>query len=156
MVEIERKFLVIGDTWMHGVTKKTDITQGYLSRSDGRSVRIRTMDEMAFITIKVGKDVTARQEFEFEMPFELATSLLGFLDGDELIKKTRHLVPLTERLAFEVDEFHGELDGLLLAEIELQSVGQRFPRPEWLGGEVTHDPAFLNENLARSYPQIPS
>lgn len=153
MIEIERKFLVAGDEWRKSVVSSASITQGYVSKSSGRSVRVRVVDEHALVTVKIGKDVLARHEFEFGLPLDQATTLLSLLASDEVVQKTRHLVPLAESLAFEIDEFHGDLDGLILAEIELREAGQSFPRPSWVGDEVTHNPAYLNENLASWRPR---
>lgn len=142
--EIERKFLVTSNDWRtpHGER----ICQGYLNRDKERTVRIRLRGPDAFITIK-GISVGARRaEFEYAIPLADAKPLLALCEKP-LIDKTRHTVEHAGS-TWEIDEFHGDNAGLVVAEIELNSEDQPFERPPWLGAEVTHDPRYFNAQLA--------
>jgi len=146
-VEIERKFLVLRGAWpgAASIDTSTRLQQGYLSRERGRSVRVRRAGERAFLTIKGAAEGLARPEFEYEIPLADAGPLLA-LCARPLIDKVRHVVH-HEGHTWEVDEFAGANAGLLVAEIELETEGESFARPPWLGEEVTHDPRYLNSNL---------
>ena len=146
-VEIERKFLVQNSEWREFVIARSKISQGYLLSVPGKSVRIRLKDERAFLTAKLGTHALSRNEIEFEIPTEAASELLELACDDEVIRKERHVVPADDGLKWEIDVFSGNLEGLILAEIELPQVDHEFPVPTWLGMEVTNDRAFLNENL---------
>ena len=143
-VEIERKFLVRGDGWKtgHGVR----FIQGYLNHDRERTVRVRIAGNKAFLTIKGINNGAARAEFEYEIPVSDAEQLLKICDGP-LIEKTRHMIDYAG-MTWEVDEFHGANDGLVVAEIELQNAAQTFDRPAWIGPEVTADARYFNSNLA--------
>ncbi len=142
--EIERKFLVKGDGWK--TRNRSSYRQGYLSTEPERIVRVRTVDQKGFLTIK-GKTVgMTRQEFEYEIPLDEARELLENFCLKPLLEKTRYRVPF-EKVVFEVDEFHGENKGLIVAEIELENENQEIPIPDWLGKEVTDDPRYYNSNL---------
>ncbi|WP_018336434.1 CYTH domain-containing protein [Butyricimonas synergistica] len=148
-LEIERKFLVKGNfkTESHVSTR---VTQGYLSSSPERTVRVRIKGEKGFITIK-GKgnaSGTSRYEWEKEIPVEEARELLQLCEPG-IIDKTRYLIRHEGHL-FEVDEFHGENDGLVIAEIELKNENENFSRPAWLGEEVTGDRKYYNAMLSRN------
>lgn len=145
-IEIERKFLVQGDGWRQGPERQRRLSQGYLSRDPARTVRVRVAGEQAFLTIKGQTRGASRAEFEYPIPLSDAQALLGLCDGP-LVDKTRHLVEVAGHL-WEVDEFHGDNAGLVLAEIELDSEGETFERPAWLGAEVTGDGRYVNANLA--------
>lgn len=148
--EIERKFLVNGD-FKEKALRHFDIRQGYLSSHPERSVRIRIKNRQAFITIK-GKssaDGTSRFEWEKEIPLKEAEELLKICEPG-IIQKTRYLVPASDNLFFEVDEFHGENQGLLLAEIELPHQDFPFYKPHWLGQEVTGDAKYYNAALSKN------
>lgn len=142
-IEIERKFLVVGDAWRQGAG--TRYSQGYLNRDKHRTVRVRVAGEQAFLTIKGATQGASRVEFEYEIPLQEAESLLLLCDGP-LIQKTRYLHHLGG-FTWEVDEFFGDNAGLVVAEIELTSEDQAFERPDWVGDEVTHDPRYFNANL---------
>jgi len=148
--EIERKFLVVSNTWRDAVTKSTRIEQGYLSADRERAVRVRVKGERAFLTIKGGAKAGGieRLEFEYEVPVEDAATMIAELCQPGTIKKVRHLVEV-EGHTFEVDVFEGDNAGLIIAELELTSVDQPFPRPGWLGEEVSHDARYLNARLAK-------
>ncbi len=145
-LEIERKFLVNGD-FKKDAFKSYHIIQGYICRGTGRSVRIRVRDEEAFITIKgkASKGGLSRFEWEKPIPVNEAMELLELRDG-ALIDKTRHLVKAGSHV-FEVDEFHGDNEGLVMAEVELGSEDETFERPFWLGDEVTGDRRYYNSSL---------
>ena len=146
--EIERKFLVRGDDWRGLATGKT-YRQGYLSTVKERTVRVRTIDDKGFLTIKGISRGVSRSEFEYEIPAEEANELLDDLCERPLIEKRRYKIP-AGRHTWEVDEFFGENDGLIVAEIELASESEAFERPSWIGEEVSSDPRYFNANLIRN------
>jgi len=147
--EIERKFLVKGE-FMPFVSKSTRIVQGYLSSVPERTVRVRIKGDKGFLTIKgIGNDSGAsRFEFEKEITVDEANDLLKICEPG-VIDKVRHLVKV-EPYTFEVDEFHGENEGLTVAEIELPDENAAFDRPEWLGEEVTGDKRYYNSMLMKN------
>ena len=125
------------------------IRQGYIAHDMGRSVRVRILDDKGILTVKgpfIG--VGSRPEWEKEISLQEAEELFLICKPGS-IDKTRWIVPAGER-KFEVDEFHGENEGLVMAEIELESQDEAFERPSWLGEEVTGDPRFYNGYLARN------
>jgi adenylate cyclase len=146
--EIERKFLVAGE-FRAGVVKSQRIVQGYLSSVPERTVRVRIRGESGFLTIKgIGSASGAqRYEWEREIPAGEAEELLRLCEPG-VIDKTRHLVPVGGH-TFEVDEFHGENDGLVLAEVELASEDESVQLPGWLGDEVTGDVRYYNSMLMK-------
>ena len=152
-IEIERKFLVVGDGWRGAIVRSRAIRQGYVGQSDHASVRLRRIDDQAVITIKSREPGMRRAEFEYPIPPEDADAMLGFACGDRLIDKTRYEVEHQGAL-WEVDVFHGRLEGLIIAEIELQREDQEVVSPDWIGREVTHDPRYYNDALA-SCDQLP-
>lgn len=141
--EIERKFLVQGDAWRtdHGVR----IRQGYLNRDKERTVRVRIAGSKAFLTVKGVNTGASRKEFEYGIPVVDAEQLLLICEGP-IIEKIRHTVA-DGGMVWEIDEFHGANEGLIVAEVELEQEYQCFKRPVWLGEEVTHDPRYFNSNL---------
>lgn len=143
-LEIERKFLVSGHAW-HSADAVL-YRQGYLNRDKQRTVRVRIAGDRAFLTIKGVSSGATRVEFEYEIPVSEAAQLLTLCDGP-LIEKTRHRVTVGPHV-WEVDEFHGDNDGLVVAEIELGSEDEAFARPEWVTVEVTEDARYYNSNLA--------
>ena len=149
--EIERKFLVRSDAWRADASKAgvsgVRIRQGYLSTSAARSVRVRTAGERATLNVKGNKVGPRATEFEYPIPFRDALQLLEELCRRPPIEKTRYDIPAPDGHIWEVDEFHGENTGLVVAEIELSHEDQAFTRPDWLGEEVTEDPRYLNTNL---------
>ena len=144
-LEIERKFLVITDEWRAG-REGQRYCQGYLARGNGATVRVRRAGPRAYLTIKGEPDGITRPEFEYEVPVEDAEAMLKHLCDRPLIEKTRFLVA-HEGVVWEVDEFHGDNAGLIVAEVELDHPDQAFSRPQWVGEEVTGDPRFRNSNL---------
>ena len=146
--EIERKFLVAGD-FRGEVSGASHIVQGYLSSARGRTVRVRLRDDRGWITVKGPAQGLTRIEWEKEIPAE-ETRLLLSLCEPGILDKTRHLVPSADgKHIWEVDEFHGDNAGLLVAEIELASEDDAFPRPAWLGEEVTGDRRYYNSSLTK-------
>ena len=145
--EIERKFLVAGTRWRDGAVGRR-FRQGYLSVEKERTVRVRTADDQAWLTIKGLTRGFTRVEYEYPIPLPDARELLDKLCHQPIIDKTRYEVRYAGHL-WEVDEFHGANEGLVVAEIELASEQEIFTRPPWLGDEVSDDPRYFNANLIR-------
>ena len=148
-IETERKFLVLDDSYKAQAVESHRIRQGYIAHDMGRSVRVRILDDKGILTVKgpfIG--LGSRPEWEKEISLKEAEELFLICKPGS-IDKTRWIVPAGER-KFEVDEFHGENEGLVMAEIELESQDEAFERPSWLGEEVTGDPRFYNGYLARN------
>lgn len=148
MNEIERKFLVkesIQEVLKYLVPKA--IRQGYIMDLDGKTVRVRTKGEKGFLTIKGKTSGITRSEFEYEIPFEDATQLLDHFCSAEL-SKDRYLLNVGDK-SWDIDVFHGKLEGLIIAEIELDSEEESFKEPEWLLEEVSYDPRYYNSNLVK-------
>lgn len=149
-LEIERKFLVLDTSFKHEAFSSSHIRQGYICSGHGRTVRIRIRDSRAYITIK-GPSLNgglSRYEFEQEIPFADAEDLM-LLCEPGIIDKTRWLVT-SGRHTFEVDEFHGDNDGLVVAEVELGSEDEAFQKPAFIGQEVTGDRRYYNSHLRRN------
>lgn len=154
--ETERKFLLLNDSWRAAVSSSTRIRQGFLPSTGSVFVRIRSAGDSATITIKAPKRGLTRLEYEYPIPLPDAAELLDTLCDRPLIDKTRHLVPHANH-TWEIDEFHADNSGLIVAELELDSEDEPFDRPPWLGQDVSHDPRYLNVNLAKHpYPTWPS
>ncbi len=147
--EIERKFLVNGD-FKSLSRKQFRVTQAYLSSVPGRTVRIRIKDDKGYITIKGlrSKSGVSRYEWEKEIPLDEAKELLNLCEPG-IIDKTRFLVDAGKH-TYEVDEFYGDNDGLVVAEVELESEDEDFKKPLWLGEEVTGINKFYNSMLAKN------
>ena len=150
--EIERKFLVVSDAFKAQATKSYEIEQGYLCKEPGRTIRVRLRDEKAFLTIKSGmlREGLARLEWEREIDASDAREMLQIcMPG--VISKTRYIIPAPpykgEPRCWEVDVFHGRLDGLVLAELELGDEHEPYEKPVWLGEEVTGQPQYYNANM---------
>ncbi|WP_417941586.1 CYTH domain-containing protein [Flavobacterium sp. RS13.1] len=149
MVEIERKFLVKSDEFKAQAFAQNKIAQGYLSSLPERTVRIRIKGEKGFITIKgIGHHGgMTRFEWENEIPLGEAQELLKLCEKGK-IEKTRFEIQSGNHI-FEVDEFYGENEGLVMAEIELESENESFEKPDWLGDEVTNDERYYNAYLSK-------
>ncbi len=146
--EIERKFLVISDAFKSQATARYEIMQGYLCKEPGKTIRVRIRDTRAFLTIKSSllRDGIAKFEWEKEIELSDAKELMQIcLPG--VISKTRYIIPADGGRKWEVDVFHGRLDGLVLAELELGAEDEAYTRPEWLGEEVTGQPQYYNANM---------
>ncbi len=144
-IEIERKFLVIGEDWKRGATPQ-HIGQGYLNRDKQRTVRVRIAGEKAWMTVKGVSQGAIRPEFEYPIPLEDASQLLKLCEGSP-VEKFRWRVP-QGGLVWEVDEFIGDNAGLVVAELELSAEDQQFDKPAWVGLEVTGDARYFNSSLA--------
>ncbi len=152
-VEIERKFLLRSDAWRAQIERTVPMAQGYLnghaevaSGAQLTSVRVRLEGDVAALNIKSREAGPSRQEFEYAIPVEEARALLALCVGGR-IEKLRHLVRHGAHL-WEIDEFADDNAGLVVAEVELETVDQAFERPDWLGAEVTHLTRYYNLALA--------
>lgn len=147
-IETERKFLVKGE-FRHLAVKELKITQAYLSIDPYKTIRIRISDVKAYVTIKglpSGESIS-RNEWEYPIPFTDATEMMKICIAGKIVK-SRYLIPAGKH-TFEVDVFHDKNEGLVIAEIELSSDDEKFEIPEWLGEEVTGNPAYYNANLIK-------
>lgn len=150
MIEIERKFLVASNAFKSDALRKNNIAQGYLSAHTERTVRVRIKGEKGYLTIKGESNETGLSRFEWEkdISVEEAKQLL-LLCEKGVIEKIRYEIQVGEHL-FEVDEFLGENEGLVIAEVELQSESEIFEKPSWLGIEVTQDHRYYNSYLSQN------
>ena len=150
MIEIERKFLVVSDTYKKEAFSEKRIIQGYLSSNPERIVRVRIKENKAYLTIKGSSNASGMSRFEWEKEIAVdeAKNLL-LLCEKGVIDKTRFEVKVGHH-TYEVDEFYGENEGLEMAEIELQSETELFEKPEWLGEEVTNDKRYYNSYLSKN------
>lgn len=147
--EIERKFLVKSDKWKKGtLLKKVDIKQGYLSNTGGQQVRIRTMNNQAFITIKSPRVGLTRQEYEYEIPIADGNKILE-MSVTPLITKTRYYVYDDVKQMWEIDVYKGINRGLVVAELELENEKQIITQPSWIGREVSKDRQYTNKYLTQ-------
>ena len=144
--EIERKFRVKEGSWRQA--KGTKYRQGYLNSAKERIVRVRTIDDKGYLTIKGLTVGVSRMEFEYKIPRQDADALLEICEKP-LIEKDRYKIE-HGGFVWEVDEFFGENQGLIVAEIELESEDQYFSKPDWVGEEVTGDPRYFNSNLIKN------
>ena len=146
-IEIERKFLVKGDEW-RSLATGTIYRQGYLSTKKGCSVRVRLVGELGYLTIKGLTEGYSRPEYEYSIPAEDAQEMLDKLCDRPLIEKTRYKIEWAG-LIWEVDEFAGENQGLIVAEVELPDANHPLELPDWIGKEVSDDSRYYNVNLAQ-------
>jgi len=152
--EIERKFLVRNEKWRPG-PEGLFCRQGYLATSSesgssaGATIRVRVMGEQGFLTIKGRQQGITRSEYEYPIPLEDASALLDEFCPWGLVEKVRYRREY-DGLTWEIDEFFGENDGLIVAEIELQDAAQTVSLPGWIGQEVSDDPRYRNANLAKN------
>lgn len=144
--EIERKFLVKGDGWRGA--EGTMYRQGYLSTVKERTVRVRVAGDAGYLTVKGLSEGATRTEFEYEIPLRDAEAMLDHLCERPLIEKRRHKIDYAG-VTWEVDVFFGANEGLVLAEVELESEEQTVDCPPWVGQEVTDDPRYFNANLVQ-------
>ena len=147
--EIERKFLVKDGRYKEQAFASSRIRQGYICSSHGRTVRVRIRDARGYLTIKGPSDNggLSRYEFEKEITLDEAEHLMQLCEPG-LIDKTRYLVKSGTH-TFEVDEFYGENEGLVMAEVELQSEDESFEKPDFIGKEVTGDRRYYNGHLSK-------
>lgn len=144
-VEIEHKYLVINDSYKKLSIKKIEIRQGYLNRNPDRTVRVRTYGKKGYLTVKGRNQGCQRLEFEYEIPFEEACEILELAENG-IVEKTRFIVPF-EGHTWEIDEFHGNLQGVVLAEVELPEMDIVYKKPPFIGADITGDPSYYNSNL---------
>ena len=144
--EIERKFLVTNDSWRQLATGNP-YSQGYISTTEpGQTVRVRIAGKQGYLTLKGPTKGITRTEFEYPIPVKEAKEMLETMCGS-LIEKVRYRLPIGN-LVWEIDDFSGENEGLIVAEVELSSETQQIDRPNWLGKEVSGDPRYYNANLS--------
>jgi adenylate cyclase len=150
MIEIERKFLVKSEEYKERAFAKNEIAQGYLNSNPERTVRVRIKGNQGYLTIKGKGNETgmSRLEWEKEIPVDEARQLLNLCESG-IISKIRHEVKF-ENHTFEIDEFIGENEGLVIAEIELHSEGEAFEKPDWLGEEVTNNERYYNSYISKN------
>ncbi len=148
--EIERKFLLVSDAWRAFIHRSEAFRQGYLSSSKRASVRVRIADNTATLNIKSMTLGIQRLEYEYEIPLLEAAELLDQLCERPLIEKTRHFVEFGGKL-WEIDEFHGDNAGLIVAEVELDAPDDVIPMPDWAGADVSHLERYYNVRLTQ-YP----
>ena len=146
--EIERKFLVSGDDWRR-LAPGIAYRQGYLSTVKERTVRVRTVGDKGYLTVKGLSVGATRSEFEYEISAADANEMLDSLCEKPIIEKVRYKIPFGD-LTWEVDEFTGVNAGLIVAEVELSDEAQRIAKPDWIGIEVTGDSRYFNANLVAS------
>jgi CYTH domain-containing protein len=146
--EIERKFLVQNDNW-RALGQGKLYRQGYLTTNPDCTVRVRIAGDQGYLTIKGATTGISRAEYEYGIPLEDAAQLLDTLCQPPLIEKTRDRIPAAKGLVWEVDEFAGENQGLIIAEIELPNAEQSVELPDWIGPEVSNDPRYFNSNLSK-------
>ena len=144
-LEIEHKYLVKNDSFKRLATSHSLILQGYLCREPERTVRVRIKGDKGFLTVKGRNNGASRAEFEYEICRDDAAAMLEMCIPP-ILEKTRYIVPFSGHI-WEVDEFHGVRTGLVTAEIELASEDEKYEKPEFLGQDVTGDPAYYNSNL---------
>jgi CYTH domain-containing protein len=147
-VEIERKFLVVGNEWRN-LGEGVIYRQGYLASRDGITVRVRVAGENGYITVKGATEGISRAEYEYAIPLTDAIELLETLCDRPLIEKIRYQIQW-EGVQWEVDEFMGANQGLILAEVELTDANQHITLPNWIGKDVSDDPRYFNVSLVRS------
>lgn len=145
-LEIERKFLVINDDYRLMASKSVNLKQGYLSTRKESTVRIRVKNNRAYITIKGINTGATRCEWEYSIPYDDAIEMMALSQG-VVIDKIRYIVEY-EGFIWEIDEFKGAHDGLVVAEIELKDENETFPIPPFIGEEVTGNVAYYNSTLA--------
>lgn len=148
--EIERKFLVKSDDYKHIAESSVEIAQGYLNRDPHRTVRVRRKGDKGYLTVKGMTTGIRREEYEYEIPLTDAINMMQ-LALPEVVEKTRWHVIYAGHL-WEVDEFHGRLQGLTLAEVELPSENTPVDLPPFIGEDVSNDPRYFNSNLSTLTP----
>lgn len=147
--EIERKFLVLDDSWRAEATRSVRMRQGYLSGGGQSSIRVRVQGDEAFLNIKSATLGVRRLEYEYPIPLRDAEEMLDRLCAGPLIEKTRYDVPRAGHV-WEIDVFEGDNAGLVVAEIELDGEDDFFEKPAWAGAEVSHDPRYYNVSLVKN------
>ena len=144
-IEIERKYLVVGEDWRQLGTG-SEFRQGYLSTVKERTVRVRVIGTRGFLAVKGITTGATRTEYEYEIPVNDARVMLADLCEQPIIEKNRYVIPWAG-VTWEVDEFLGANAGLIVAEVELDTADSKIDLPEWIGEDVTDDPRYFNSNL---------
>ncbi len=148
-IEIEKKFLLANDNWRKQVEKSIQFSQGYLVGSEKSSVRIRIEGDKSNLNIKGATLGVRRQEFEYPIPMDDARELLATLCAEPLIEKTRHYIHIGEHV-WEIDEFAGDNEGLIVAEVELNDENESIEIQDWVGQEVSGDKRYYNAMLIKN------
>jgi len=147
-IEIERKFLVKNDAFKALADASKRMKQGYLSEGNQRSVRVRISgSDEAYLSVKSSNDGISRLEFEYSIPLDDAECMLNDIALKPFIDKTRYFLKKGPH-TWEIDEFYGDNQGLIVAEIELGNENEAFDKPDWLGPEVSHQPEYYNTNIS--------
>lgn len=144
-LEIEHKYLVKDDSYKSLAFQKVEIRQGYLNRLPERTVRVRTLNDKGFLTVKGKNTGDVRHEYEYEIPYGDANEMLTMCEPG-IIDKTRYKVRF-DNLVWEIDEYHGSREGLTVAEVEIPVSGFEYKKPPFIGENVTGNPRFYNSNL---------
>lgn len=152
-IEIERKFLTASERWRALVQRREIIRDGLVAASDDRKTRVRIVGARATLAVKTKRIGGQRHEFEYEIPVPDAERLMECC-GPKVLEKVRHYIPVGE-VVWEVDEYRGLLQGVILAEVELTAIHQRLDIPEWIGQEVTTDPSYRKINMLRATSRWP-
>src|ERR1700722_16936617 len=145
-LEIERKFLVANDVWKTSMARSIRIRDGLIASNNGHKARVRISDAQATITLKSRRIGPTRSEFEYAIPYSDAEEMLRTMCDGHVLDKVRHFVPHAGATWY-VDVYDGILDGIVLAEIELERADQKVELPAWIGKEVTGDPSYRKVNL---------
>ncbi len=145
MIEIERKFLVVPGAWPKGQNKIV-MRQAYLAKQDNTVCRVRQKNDVYYLSIKTRIDSSSNYDYEYPIPAEDGQVMLNKICTLAAVSKTRHEVTVAGKL-WEIDEFHGENEGLIVAEIELSGIDEVFEQPDWLAQEVTDDRRYTNAAL---------
>jgi adenylate cyclase len=145
-LEIERKFLVANEGWKTAVIRSVRIRDGLIANNKGHKARVRIANDVATIALKSRRRGPVRTEFEYTIPYSDAEEMLDTMCDGNVLDKVRHLVS-HEGNIWHIDVYHGLLDGVVLAEIELADAGQEFALPDWIGAEVTSDPRYRKINM---------
>lgn len=148
-MEIERKYLLQNDDWRKFVKKSINIKQGYISTSMEHTFRVRITDNKSYLTLKGRTDTFVHPEYEYEIPLCDAEEIFNTFCKNRNLEKIRHIVEYKGHI-FEIDEFKGNLSGLIFAEVELKSEDEEIDLPDWIGLEVTGDPNYYNSNLIKT------
>jgi len=149
-LEIERKFLLANDGWKSRVTQQIRIRDGLIASNNGNKARVRIADSNATITLKSRRRGPIRTEFEYAIPYCDALEILQTMCDGRVLEKVRHVVPYAGSM-WHVDVYEGILNGVVLAEVELQHAEQKLDLPGWIGKEVTNDPMYRKINMQRQH-----
>ncbi len=147
-VEIERKYLVVNDKWKLHVESEATLKQGYLATLPNASIRVRVAKGSAHLNIKSVTLGISRSEYEYEIPLEEGEEILANLTAGPIIDKVRYKVRCGNHI-WDLDLFHGDNEGLIVAEVELDAEDETFEMPEWAGEEVSGDPKYYNASLVK-------